>query len=398
MAQDTQGQAVRAGVFVVLAAIAGLALLFALGPAAQWLNPTPTRYVRFPIEAGVAGLSPGDPVRLGGVKVGVVSGVSVSEHGGDEGGQQVVVAFELPGRFELRKDAGITVGGTLTGLAWLEITSLGKGAAATGDDAIVGKPGTFQVLLTQLGDLAPRIGVAVSNIDRETIPRLNAALDSGNTLAKRIDGHVDPIAKEVTDFTDAGTGAAAGVRDVLGDSAGDIRGTLSRLHGVTRTADEKLPGLVQRMDSLINEGETLAKTLNASSDDLSGMLGNARALSEDARSLVSRSRGRIERIMTSVDAAALDAKLAIGEVRRSPWRLLHKPADREEQLLDLYAAARQFADGAREVNEAAAALRDAATDPQVDEATLATLLQNLETQAAALGEAQGLFWERARAE
>src|SRR3546814_16389317 len=68
----------------------------------------------------------------------------------------------------------------------------------------------------------------------------------------------------------------------------------------------------------------------------------------DARSLMARSRGKIDGIIDAVHAAAVDAKLGLAEIRRSPWRLLHKPAEREEELMDLSASARQFADGRSE--------------------------------------------------
>ncbi len=390
-------QAVRAGLFVVAAVAVAFTLLLMLGAAGRWFDPRPTRLVSFPVTVGVAGLAAGDPVRLGGVKIGTVSRVVV-EPNPDEAGEALVrVEFELPSQFDLKRDADVRVGGTLTGLAWLEVHSLGEGEPLAKGEALNGKAGSYQALLTQVTELAPQISGAFSRVSGETIPRLNQALDAGTTLAQRIDGHVDPIAERVRDFAEEGGGAMAEAREVLGDGKVDIRATLANLRDTTDTINERLPTTIERVDSFLEEGHRLATNLNETSDNLKQVLDDTAAITADARSLVRGSRAKIERIVDSLQSAAIDAKLGLAEIRRSPWRLLHKPDQREQDLLDLYAAARQFSDGAREVTQAATALRDAARNPHVDEASLAELLHRLESQTDDFGRAQGLFWERVQA-
>ena len=68
---------------------------------------------------------------------------------------------------------------------------------------------------------------------------------------------------------------------------------------------------------------------------------------------------------------------ATAEVRRSPWRLLYKPGPGEMDNLELYDAARQFADGANHVDDAALALRDALRNPSTDPDQVRKLIQRL---------------------
>ena len=71
-------------------------------------------------------------------------------------------------------------------------------------------------------------------------------------------------------------------------------------------------------------------------------------------------------------------KATIAEVRLSPWRLLYKPGPGEMANLNLYESARQFSEGANSLDDAAAALRDAMHDPNVDKAQLQKLLEHLD--------------------
>jgi len=52
-------------------------------------------------------------------------------------------------------------------------------------------------------------------------------------------------------------------------------------------------------------------------------------------------------------------KFATAEIRHSPWRLLYKPNPGELDNLVLFDSAREFADGANDLNDAVQSLKDA---------------------------------------
>ena len=89
-------------------------------------------------------------------------------------------------------------------------------------------------------------------------------------------------------------------------------------------------------------------------------------------------RGRIDEIVTSLKTTSVNLKGASVEIRQSPWRLLYKPTPDEMGNLNLYDSARQFADGASSLNDAATALRDSLADQKADPATVQKLMKNLD--------------------
>ena len=70
------------------------------------------------------------------------------------------------------------------------------------------------------------------------------------------------------------------------------------------------------------------------------------------------------------------------EIRRSPWRLLYKPSNNEMSNLNLYDSARQFAEGANSMSDAAEALRDALKDPDAKPEQLQKLVDELDASIA----------------
>jgi len=76
-----QSNAVRAGVFVLLSVLLAVVIIVILSGVVERLKPANVYVVRFPLSVGAQGLSEGSEVRVGGQKVGQVSGVGFSPNG-----------------------------------------------------------------------------------------------------------------------------------------------------------------------------------------------------------------------------------------------------------------------------------------------------------------------------
>ncbi len=111
--------------------------------------------------------------------------------------------------------------------------------------------------------------------------------------------------------------------------------------------------------------------------DVRGTLANTRALTAGARDVVLNNKGKFDGVIASLKNTSDNLKEATAEVRRNPWRLLYKPAPGEMDNLALYDAARQFAEGANHVDDAALALRDAMQNPNVDHDQVQALVGKL---------------------
>ncbi len=98
--------------------------------------------------------------------------------------------------------------------------------------------------------------------------------------------------------------------------------------------------------------------IQKSLDDVEQTMANARDLTASARELLVANRGKLFAMVASLKTTGDNLKAASAEVRRSPWRLLYKPAPGEMANLNLYDSARQFAEGANALEDAATALRD----------------------------------------
>jgi hypothetical protein len=79
-------------------------------------------------------------------------------------------------------------------------------------------------------------------------------------------------------------------------------------------------------------------------------------------------------------------------VRRSPWRLLYKPAPGEMANLNLYDAARQFAEGAGDLNDAAVSLRDVLKDPDAKPEHVQKLMDRLDASFSEFQTVEQKLW------
>ena len=97
-------------------------------------------------------------------------------------------------------------------------------------------------------------------------------------------------------------------------------------------------------------------------------------------------------IIASVKTAGDNLKMATAEIRRSPWRLLYKPGAGEMANLNLYDSARQFAEGANDLNDASQALRDALNSKTADAQEVQRLVNRLEKSFGQFREVESKLW------
>jgi len=76
--------------------------------------------------------------------------------------------------------------------------------------------------------------------------------------------------------------------------------------------------------------------------------------------------------------------------------LLYKPGKGEMANLNLYDSARQFAEGANDLNDAAAALRDALKDPGLKQEDVRQLVEKLDKSFVGFKEVEQELWKQVR--
>ena len=390
MAGVADKNAFKAGLFILISLGLGLAVFFAVQgfgwrPAHGWT-------VRFNLSDDVSGVGPGAEVRLGGVKAGTVEAVTLSDDL-----THVDVRIELPGHVRLRQNPRVAIQATVTGVAWLNFDSLGEGEPLPPGSVIAGEAGTFSNLVAAANRLAPAVTGLVDDVRHTTVPKVNDVLTkTGGTLDK-----VDQVA-------DRANSAAGTVDEMLKANRQALEQTLANL----REATDKAPQLVADAQKLVGRwtdvADNVRETLDGTGQRLDELLDTAQAFAgdmkeagsdtaatmKDVRALIGGNRGKIELIVNRLRDTSAQLSLASAEIRRSPWRLLYRPDGEQRESLDLYDAARRFAEGANALQDASVALSDAANDPTADPERVRQLLDDLQRKFEEFGRIEQALYER----
>jgi len=97
-------------------------------------------------------------------------------------------------------------------------------------------------------------------------------------------------------------------------------------------------------------------------------------------------------MIASLKVTGDNLKAASAEVRRSPWRLLYNPAPNEMANLNLYDSARQFAEGASALEDAATALRDTLQQKDADPEHVKKLMEHLDESFVGFQKVEQKLW------
>jgi ABC-type transporter Mla subunit MlaD len=381
MAGVADKNALKAGVFITAAIALAMTVFFVVGGYRWGRDELWT--IRFDVADDVSGVGPGADVRIGGVAVGEVESVAVTEDF-----RHVDVKVTLPDNLTLRAEPRVVIQATVTGVAWLNFDSLGEGEVIDPGSVIIGDAGTISNLVAAANRLAPAVTGLVDDVRDKTLPQFNEVLGKTSSTIDNVDSTVQRFG-EAADRT---AGAAQTVEEILQRNRENLDATLANL----RQASERAPQLVEDANTLVNNwtgaADSVRQTLDGTSQQLDKLLEDAQVIAgdlketskettatvKDVHSLISGNRGKIETIITRMRDTSSTLNLASAEIRRSPWRLLYRPDGTQRQSLDLYDTARRFAEGAASLQDAAVALGDAANDPSADPQKVEQLLLELQ--------------------
>jgi len=382
----------KAGAFIIITFVAAVAVVVSINGSN--LGPSQTRTVEFKLGDDLGGLRLGDDVRLGGYKVGIVRGIRPFGLGAPN--PKLLVTITIPQEYVLHRDAVIGVQSNLTGASNLNIESVGIGALLPDGAALAGKPDPKTALLASLGRVGPHLESTMAQIDTQTVPRVTATVDSAKALIQHADAKVDPVVKKYNDVADKTSGAMTQVSDLLGDTKPDIRGTIKNLNAATGTIKEKLPGVMDQVAAAIRKIDTSLTNAQSALVDVQKTAANARDITASLRSVIVDNHGKLDGMIASIKTTSDNLKEASIEIRHSPWRLLYKPTPEEAGNLNLYDSAREFAEGANSLSDAATALRDALHDPQADRGQIQKLIDQLDGSFNRFQEVENKLWSSAK--
>lgn len=377
--------ALLAGTFIVVSAILAAGILFGIKDFGRFAEPSRLRSVKFPLSEDLAGLRVGDELRVGGFKVGSVKSVEPLglDGGGDAG---LLVTFSIPTKYVLREGAGVGVQSGLTGSTVLNVFDLGKGTPLADGAVLVG-----------VGDPKSKAIASLGNAKiSETVEAFKATAQTATQTLAHAKEKIDPAFAMYEKIADPAADAVTKVRDLVEEARPSVNGTLSNLNAATGTVKESIPETMRRVNATLAKVEDSVEKLQTSVDDVKAAVTNARDASSAARSVLVSNRSRLDAIVASVKTTGDNLRAASAEIRRSPWRLLYKPNRGEMANLNLYDAARHFADGANDMSDAATALRDALAAKDVDEKQLRAMVERLDRSFDSFQKVEAALWERVK--
>ena len=126
--------------------------------------------------------------------------------------------------------------------------------------------------------------------------------------------------------------------------------------------------------------------------DIQATVANTKELTGSLKGVVSGNRSKLDGMIASLTTTRDNLKNASAEIRRSPWRLRYQPKEGELANLAIYDAARQFAEGANDLNDAAGALRDALKDKDVDQAQVQKLMDRVDQSFNNFNQVEQKLW------
>jgi len=377
MMTDDSRKATLAGMMILLSILAAVAIIIATANTDALLRQRRTHTVAFPAGSDVQGLDDKSVVRILGVDVGGVQKVAIDAD--EQGRPRVLVTFWLPAEYELRRGAAVTVQSQITGGARLNIETLGDGQALAAGDVLEGYTLTLGDVMARLDGLMPKASTGLESFTKTS--------DDLGKFVRDVHGKVDGVVERYHAVMKTADAALANARDILGDTKTDIRGALANIHQMTDTAAEQLPDVLKDARELMSKARQALARLDPILDD-------GKAVTAQVRDTLNDNRVKIDQTMTNVRRASLELKGGIAEIRRAPWRLLNKPDATARRNLELYEAARRFADGAHDLQAAAMSIELAAADPNTDADELAAMRDELAEQIDRFTEARQRLWER----
>jgi ABC-type transporter Mla subunit MlaD len=230
-------------------------------------------------------------------------------------------------------------------------------------------------LKSDLPQIVEKLNKSMDNVD-PLLTDLRAAAADIRQLTADVSAHREQWIERLDHLVESADEAVTGIRDLVKDKSPALRQTIDNVAEVTRHVRDKT--LAQIDDAL---------------DKATTSLANVRQASAELKTFIVGQRPVLERAVANAHLTTAQLKLAAIEVRRSPWRLLYKPNDKELESDNLYDAARSFAMAAGALDSAAQSLRSVGQQQPQDRDQIAEMLDRLEALFERFERAEDGFWK-----
>ncbi len=435
---------------LVVIALLGLFLATVLFLSQRVSGARRSIVVHFRHEDGLSPLKPGSQVLLSGaIEVGVVKEVEVRELdvglvGAPPRRQTVVIArAEIDESLPLYGDCEITTDMPLIGgSGTMVIVNVGTPGVPLPPDHVWGQPpqgmAAFSALSRRLtaeggivdrldrmldpdadGSLLNKVMVSLMDVNAMT-SELRTQLTAAEraSLLRKVHLILDDLnattaaIRQQTDREDAGAllarfnavldvahGSLAEVLGMLQEGRPLVQETLVSVEHAARVIDQEMVANLRGELDPTDPGSLLSE-LHTAMARVNGSLAEIQALSATGNRMLVLNRPQIERVLSNIREVSEVLALTSKDIQLNPSKLIWPPKDREASKLDVFTAARDFAQAATYLDEAAARLQAvmevapegemrATADPEVR-----AILDSLQGAFERFERAEAFFWEQ----
>lgn len=283
--EATRAEKARLGVFLVVLASAGVALiLFLVG--GRIFTRTDEYFTR--LDESITGLGPGSTVRQNGVDVGQITGISPDS----VNIRRTVVHFRVRRGTHIKKDMSATLGSYgITGLKYLEITGGSYGSAK------VPVGGEIPSSLSMIGRLTSRADSIAYKVDRLL----------GNIIAITEMDNRENLNRMMN--------ASANLAESLDSMAVDIRG----VH----------PG--RRLNVILSDVEATTKDFRTKvrNSDIDGMVRDYQMAAQEIQKIVKNSQEDVSTSVTNLKEIMKNMNTFTRQIKENPSILLRREEKQE---------------------------------------------------------------------
>ncbi len=384
---------VAAGIVVVLSLVMGLGIVLWMGAADLFRKTGQEVYFFVPQSFGSTGLQEGALVTSGDERIGRVADIRLEPET-----RRCLYVVQLESEnIRIRSDASAVVVAPAIGVPKLVVRDFGSGEKlANADHPVLIHGGLDRVMIDlaqiskEINDIARRIkseldpnydpgilakvhtvveslqgtsqdvAAIAGSLRNETDPNRPDSLMSGAHAVVADATHISGALRRETDANQPGT-MVAKVHKTLDDvnhMTADANEIVSDAKPVVKKITQSTLRTVEKVEKYVNEDvKEILATVRETNTKILRIAANFERVSQEANQIVVLNRENIDGIIDDMAQVAGNLKATSKEVRRNPWRLIHKPSDKEIRTQDIYDAARAFSQGASEFERATSKLK-----------------------------------------
>ncbi len=410
-----------AGIFVLIALGAGVAVLIWLGAADVFTQRGQTVVFVARQDRGSLGLEVGSAVKLNDADIGKIDKIEP-----DPAGKRTLYYARLNRKdIRVHKDARANAVAEFIGGASVVLEDFGSQDAPPADANNPVPIGVgISALLQQAQDV---LGYG----DKQRL-QFQSSLKNVALAAAKVRDIADAIANEVNEENK--TAMLGRVKEVVEDLKGSSANLLVMTTRLKAETDQRNPAsLIIKVHAIADNTKsitgnasgmmktirpdiekTIAKVRLYTEKDIAALLADLRksnttlveivadfkAISTSARGIVVLNRDNIDATIANMKSVSLNLNAAAKEIRRNPWRLLAKPDDKQVHSQNMYDAARAFAEGAEQLDDAVVRLgalrKDRAGKIRKDNPELIKIQEHLKTTFEKLRKVEDKLWNMAK--